>query len=163
MLDQVQGPLLPLNPPVSGLCWEVPAPLLNPFCFPAQTGALNLPYCSISSLSFSFSIAFSTQPLKCWPSYNDEGLVNMEDNENAEFKIFHCMQLLHHAYNHSFCQGYNHMHIHNQACIKNIIHFNISTTSSIQVEDLITKRKCNTYITPKLVARSKCFRLLLIH
>ena len=23
-----------------------------------------------------------------------EGLVNMEDNENAEFKIFHCMQLL---------------------------------------------------------------------
>ena len=33
----------------------------------------------------------------------------MEDNENAEFKIFHCMQLLHHAYNHSFCQGYNHM------------------------------------------------------
>lgn len=92
-----------------------------------------------------------------------EGLVNMEDNENAEFKIFHCMQLLHHAYNHSFCQGYNHMHIHNQTCIKNIIHFNISTTSSIQVEDLITKRKCNTYITPKLVARSKCFRLLLIH
>ena len=92
-----------------------------------------------------------------------EGLVNMEDNKNAEFKIFHCMQLLHHAYNHSFCQGYNHMYIHNQASIKNIIHFNILTISSIQVEDLITKRKCNTYITPKLVARSKCFRLLLIH
>ena len=27
-----------------------------------------------------------------------EGLVNMEDNENAEFKNFHCMQLLDHAY-----------------------------------------------------------------
>ena len=33
-----------------------------------------------------------------------EGLVNMKDNENAEFKIFHCMQLLHHAYNHCFAK-----------------------------------------------------------
>ena len=37
-------------------------------------------------------------------SMESEGLVNMEDNENAEFKIFHCMQLLHHAYNHCFAK-----------------------------------------------------------
>ena len=72
------------------------------------------------------------QGLRSILTHKIEGLVNMEDNENAEFKIFHCMQLWHHAYNlihilpriqshaytqpnmhqkyYSFCQGYNHMH-----------------------------------------------------